>query len=530
MRLITTVCLTALIAGCAQMQTAAPGTPAAATMAREAPAAPKPVTSIPVRVADNEWYQAGQETLKENLARRPIDRPAKNVILFIADGMDTTTVTAARIFAGQQKGMSGEENVLAFETLSHVAMSKTYNTNQQVSDSAGTATAMLTGVKTKAGVISISDEAMVGDCAGGLANPVMTAGELAEQAGMAVGVVSTARLTHATPATVYSHSASRDWESDADLPEGAEACPDIASQLLSFPYGDGIDVALGGGRSNFMPKEMADPEYADRTGRRTDGRDLTAEWEANGGTFVWNKAGLEAASGKVLGLFEPSHMQYDADRSADDEPSLAEMTEKAIDLLSSDEDGYFLMVEGGRVDHAHHGGNASRALSDTVAFDEAVAAALEMVDLQDTLVIVTSDHGHTLTFAGYPKRGNPMLGVVVSTEDDGSPSTEPYPAGDGKPYTTLGYANGPGSILIGHDEDDHLERPDVSDEEAQGLDYQQQALIPSYSETHGGQDVTIYASGPQAYLFDGTVEQNYIFHVIDYALGLNQRAEAASAE
>jgi len=524
MRLITTVCLTALLAGCAQMQVATPAstTPYASVATKQMPA-------IPARVAGNEWYQGGQETLKANLAKRPIDRPAKNVILFIADGMDPTTVTAARIYAGQQKGMTGEENVLAFETLPHLALSKTYNTNQQVADSAGTASAMLTGVKTKAGVISISDDAMVGDCEAALANPVMTAGELAEQAGMAVGVVSTARLTHATPATVYSHSADRGWESDGDLPEGV-ACTDIASQLLSFPYGDGIDVALGGGRGNFMPKEMADPEYDDRTGRRSDGRDLTAEWEAAGGTFVWNKAGLDAASGKVLGLFEPSHMQYDADRSAIDEPSLAEMTEKAIDLLSTDEDGFFLMVEGGRVDHAHHGGNASRALSDTVAFDDAVATALAMVDLEDTLVIVTADHGHTMTFAGYPKRGNPMLGVVVSTEDDGSPSTEPYPAGDGKPYTTLGYANGPGSVLIGHDEDEHFERPDVSNEEAQGLDYQQQALIPGYSETHGGQDVTIFAGGPQAYLFDGTVEQNYIFHVIDYALGLNQRAEAASAE
>ncbi|NHK27646.1 alkaline phosphatase [Parvularcula flava] len=500
------------------------------TSAPEVSATLKTPPAIPARVAGNEWYEGAQETLKANLAKRPIDRPAKNVILFIADGMDPTTVTAARIFDGQQKGMSGEENVLAFETLPHLALSKTYNTNQQVADSAGTASAMLTGVKTKAGMISVSDEAMVGDCQGALDNPVMTAGELAKQAGMAVGVVSTARLTHATPATVYSHSADRDWESDADLPEGAEGCTDIASQLISFPYGDGIDVALGGGRGNFMPKEMADPEYENRTGRRTDGRDLTAEWEAQGGTFVWNKAGLASASGKVLGLFEPSHMQYDADRSVNDEPSLSDMTATAIHLLSADEDGFFLMVEGGRVDHAHHGGNASRALSDTVAFDDAVATALAMVDLEDTLVIVTADHGHTMTFAGYPKRGNPMLGVVVSTEDDGSPSTEPYPAGDGKPYTTLGYANGPGAVLIGHDEDEHFERPEVSDEEAQGLDYQQQALVPGYSETHGGQDVTIFAGGPQAYLFDGTVEQNYIFHVIDFALGLNQRAEAASAE
>ncbi|MCI5046836.1 MAG: alkaline phosphatase, partial [Aquisalinus sp.] len=469
-------------------------------------------------------------------ARQPIVTPAKNVILFIADGMDPTTITAARIFDGQSKGMPGEEHTLTFETLPHLALAKTYNTNMQTPDSAGTATAMMTGVKTKAGVINVTDEVLRGDCAGSLAHPAIAAGELAEMAGMAVGVVSTARLTHATPATVYARAASRDWEADSDLPAAADACKDIARQLIEFPYGDGLEVAMGGGRRNFLPTDMADPEYSFAKGRRNDGRDLITEWtsKSENHVYVWNKAGFDridlTGESKVLGLFEMSHMQYEADRAEDvaGEPSIAEMTATAIDLLSDDEDGYFLMVEAGRVDHAHHAGNAARALQDVQAFDAAVKTALGKVNLDETLIIVTADHGHTLTIQGYPQRGNPILGLAVSPNADGTPGETPALAADGKPYTTLAYANGQGSVFFGGEDGEDITRPEVTNEEAQALNYRQQALIPSGSETHGGQDVSIYAQGPMAYLIDGVVEQNYVFHVIEHALNLNARAEAGT--
>ncbi len=483
-------------------------------------------------LSDNTWYQIGQETLKANLAKKPIDRTARNVILFIADGMDPTTVTAARIYDGQSKGMSGEENVLTFENLPHLAMAKTYNTNMQTPDSAGTASAMMTGVKTKAGVINITDDVLRGDCTGALAHPAMSIGELAEKAGMSVGVVTTAGITHATPATVYAHSADRGWEADSNLPEQASDCTDIASQLINFPIGDGLEVALGGGRRNFLPVEAPDPEYTDKTGRRNDGRDLTSEWtdKSDSHSYVWDTVGFNAVDGskstKLLGLFDMSHMQYEADRENDTagEPSIAEMTVKAIDILSQNQQGFFLMVEGGRVDHAHHAGNAARALRDVQAFDEAVRAALENVDTSETLIVVTADHGHTLSIQGYPRRGNPILGLAVTVNSDGTPSVEPSNAADSKPYPTLAYANGPGSAFLGVKEGAIVTRPEVTDETAQSLDYKQQSVIPSYSESHGGQDVTIYAQGPKAWLFDGVVEQNYVFHVIDHALNLQQRA------
>ncbi|MGV6800460.1 MAG: alkaline phosphatase [bacterium] len=508
------------------------------------PVSQEEMPSIPAAqspLAENEWYELGQATLAANLAKKPINHQAKNVILFIADGMDPTTVTAARIYDGQQKGMPGESNVLNFETLPHLAMSKTYNTNMQVPDSAGTASAMMTGIKTKAGVISITDEAMRNDCQGALAHPAITVAELAEQAGMAVGVVSTARLTHATPATTYAHSANRNWESDADMPQHAEGCKDIAAQLIDWPFGDGVDVALGGGRRGFMPKDQSDPEIGFQKGKRKDGRDLIAEWQAKSDhhKYVWNSETFNAVTIdkdlKLLGLFNSSHMQYEADRANDQggEPSIAEMTEKAIDRLSLNDNGYFLMVEGGRVDHAHHAGNAARALADVRAFDAAVKVALEKTDPQDTLIIVTADHGHTLALQGYPKRGNPILGLVYSLDrKTGLPENTPLAAADGKPYTTLSYGNGPGGVF--HTKKDErdlpITRPVLTDEDVADLNFKQQSLVPMGSETHGGQDVTIYARGPRAWLFDGPVEQNYIFHVMEYALNLNARAQSAEAE
>ena len=146
---------------------------------------------------------------------------AKNVILFIGDGMGVTTVTVARIFDGQSKGMSGEENILPFETFPNVALIKTYASNQMVADSAGTASAISTGVKTRAGVISIGPQAYRRSCEGQLAYPLTTLGELAEQNGKATGIVTTARITHATPAALYAHSAERYWEGDLLLPRDA---------------------------------------------------------------------------------------------------------------------------------------------------------------------------------------------------------------------------------------------------------------------------------------------------------------------
>lgn len=448
--------------------------------------------------------------------------PARNVILFIGDGMGVSTVTAVRILDGQNKGMPGEENILPFERFPHVALSKTYEVNQQVGESAGTATAIMTGQKTNAGLIGLGSGAKRSDCASASGNQLPSVLELAESAGKSTGVVTTTRLTHATPASTFAHAPERDWENDADLTDEARqnGCTDIAAQLIEFPYGDGLEVALGGGRIKFLPHDIADPEGADTLEGRRDARNLASEWlqKYPNSAYIWNQRQFDAidprSTDHLLGLFESDHMQYEADRAEDlgGEPSLAQMTKLAIEILSRNPDGFFLLVEGGRIDHGHHDNNAYRALTDGIAFAEAVAVADEMTGHDDTLIIVTADHSHTFNFSGYPTRGNPILGKVNSNDSKGDPRSYPQLMGDEKPFTTVGYYVGPGAAWVGGP------RPDLSETDtATDKDFVQQAAVPAEDDTHGGEDVAIYARGPGAERIHGVMEQNEIFDAIDKA-------------
>ena len=166
------------------------------------------------------WFAAGRKHVEQAKQQRSWDR-AKNVILFVGDGMGVSTVTAARILDGQlTNGQSGEEQRLTFERFPFSALSKTYNTDLQVSDSAGTMTAMVTGIKTRGGVLSVNQQVVRGNCDTQRGNEVVTLLEQAEEAGLSTGLVSTARLTHATPAAAYAHSVDRDWETDAEMSAG----------------------------------------------------------------------------------------------------------------------------------------------------------------------------------------------------------------------------------------------------------------------------------------------------------------------
>ena len=343
---------------------------------------------VPEAQRRSPWYEAGIAAIREARALTTPRGRARNIILFIGDGMGLSTVTAARIRAGQLAGGSGEENVLSFEHFPYVALSKTYTVDHQVADSAGTATAIFSGVKTRSGVIGVNENVALGDFAAVHGNELTTILDIAEQRGLATGVVTTTRVTHGTPASLYAKTADRHWEDDADmaaLSPAAKAAgvPDIARQLIEYPRGDGIDVVLGGGRTSFFPAVIEDAEEKGTKGRRLDGRDLIGEWltSSRQATFVWNRTQLleldPQATGRVLGLFDPEDMKYESQRAADTagEPSLTEMTQVAIRLLSRDPDGFFLMVEGGRIDHAHHQGSAYMALGETIEFANAVEAA-----------------------------------------------------------------------------------------------------------------------------------------------------------
>lgn len=442
---------------------------------------------------------------KERRAKPPEEPRAKNVILFIGDGMGIATITAARIYDGQKRGETGEENQLSFEKFPNVALVKTYNTNAQVPDSAGTATAMHSGLKTRIGVLGIGPAAEKGVCKDALAHPLPLLGEEVKARGLALGIVTTTRITHATPASVYARSADRDWESDTNIAadQQGQGCKDIALQLAEAKF----DVALGGGSQMFYGKSGG--------GRRADpAADLPAGWAAkNGGVVVKDAAGLAAAPlGKpVLGLFNPSHMSFMAERKADSpEPTLTDMTAAAIARLKADPDGFYLMVEGGRIDHAHHAGQAGFALEEAVEFARAVQWAVDHTDPADTLILVTADHSHVFTIAGYPQRGNDILGLVVAPPgrgEDGGDGKSPVLAADGKPYTTLGYANGPGAVKG--------ERPVPET----GVAARQQALVPTGAETHAGEDVALFATGPGSDRARGVIEQNVIYNIIRKALG-----------
>jgi len=522
--------------------------------------ATKPTNSL---TNNSHWSkQATKQVLNAKVASTQINNKkgaAKNIILFIGDGMGVSTVTAARILAGQQLGKQGEEHQLSFDKFPFTGLIKTYNTNQQTADSAGTMTAIITGVKTKAGMISVSEEAIRGECLTSKNHELLTTLELAEIAGKKTGIVTNTRVTHATPAATYAKSPERDWEDTSDMPQKAidEGCLDIADQLVHFETLleqkvnkgkdhqniNGIDVVMGGGRRHFLRKTKKDntaDAKSKKEGDRKDGRNLIHEWQAQypQGKYIIDQENFDKIdpnnTEKLLALFNESHMRYEADRHNDKlgEPSLSEMTDKAIKILQNNDSGFFLMVEAGRIDHAHHAGSAYNALTEAVELSKAVQIALDNTNPEETLIIVTADHSHVFTIAGYPTRGNPILGKVIGNDSKGNPKAEPELDAEGQPYTTLGYTNGRGFKNLGNEtnanksykHDITAGREDLTEINTEQSGYHQEALIPYSIETHGAEDVAIYATGPGSHLVTGTNEQNIIFHIMNYAGNLTDTA------
>ena len=444
----------------------------------------------------------------------PSGSPTKNVLFFLGDGMGITTMTAARIYS------VGEDGDLTMDTLPETAFVHTFSNDAQVTDSAPSMAAYMTGVKMNNEVISMTAETKATDAAGkpyhtnfdstcpttnGKSVPTLL--EQMKSAGYGTGVVSTTRITHATPAATYSHVCHRDAENTiaaALVPGGAG---------YNSALTDGVDVIFGGGTSYFTAKADG--------GKRNDSRNLLTEFKTQKYSVAANKADfdkLPVDGSKIVGLFTKDHMAYDLDRDASKEPSLAEMTGKAIDALSAKKKGFFLMVEGGRIDHALHATNARRALQDTVAFDNAIKTALEKMQkvdpgLKNTLVVVTADHDHTLNLNGYARRtgkteaGKPGVLGLVKNYVDGKASSDV----DGNPYTIIGFGNGPSRLAT---------RGAISDSALESKDYLQEAVVPLASETHGGADVFLGAQGMGADSFSGVIENTDVFKLIKKSLSL----------
>jgi len=444
----------------------------------------------------------------QSLSSAPTAKPqAKNIIFFLGDGMGPTTITAARIFK------AGEDGLLNFERLDRTARIKTYSADAQVTDSAPSMGAYMTGVKINNDVISMKDakpvapakdangNASIDRCGADNGSSPMTILELAKANGKSVGAVTTTELTHATPASTFAHVCDRDMGyaiAQQVVPGGAG----YNARLL-----DGVDVLMGGGKSHFTPFD------AKRNPKgRGDGRDLIAELGARGYFVANSRADMQSARAgrKFVGIYADSHLDY-ASKRRPEQPTLAEMTAKSIELLSTNPKGFFLMVEGGKIDHALHDTNARNALVETVAFDEAIQTAVERMraldpGLANTLIVVTADHDHTMVLNGYPKRGNPVLDIVR-----GYANGEPTRDADGKTFTTLVFGNGPNRPEV---------RADVDSATALSEDYHQETGVRWSSESHGGGDVKLYATGAGSAPFKGTIENTRVFDLMKAAFGL----------
>ncbi|XP_036322972.1 membrane-bound alkaline phosphatase-like [Rhagoletis pomonella] len=449
------------------------------------------------------WRNQGKEFIKSKFAEKLNTNKAKNVILFLGDGMGVTTHSAARNLLG------GEEKYFSFEKFPYTGLSKTYAVDRIVPDSANTATAYLCGVKAMEGTIGVSAQVEREDCEAMLdtTTHVYSIAKWAMDAGKSAGVVTTTRITHASPAGVYAHIADRDWEDDTEVGKSCGAnsqVNDIAYQLIHGEVGSKLSLMMGGGKRHFVDREI----YAN--GTRSDGQNLIDQYEqlSAKNAYVESLAELNSLNfssvDRVLGLFADSHLLYHLETDASSrQPTLEEMTRKAIEFLSRNEQGYFIFIEGGRIDLAHHDNMARIALDETVEFSKAVQAARELTNEEDTLIVVTADHSHAFSYSGYPYRGNDIFGRTPATP------------GDRKPLMTLSYANGP-SYEKFYDVDNKVRRDPTTIVTGDIYDVFP-ATAPLDTETHGGDDVAVFAVGPWAHLFTGAYEQNTIPHIMAYA-------------
>ncbi|CAH8596520.1 unnamed protein product [Dicrocoelium dendriticum] len=441
-------------------------------------------------------------------------RRPQNVILFIGDGMGISTVTGARYLKANYHGKAAGEVGMEWDNWPFSALVQTYSADRMTTDSAASATALLCGVKAANKVLGITGVPTCCSCRRlNTTSYVKSSLILAQEAGLSTGIVTTSRVTDATPAAAYANSLHRKWE--AIPPETAEnntACEDIASQMVK--RGLDFNVILGGGYRKFYqnvssttPKEPGD---------RTDGRNLLEEWvseqhrRGRHWQLIFNRTELlnvnVANTDYLLGLFSGSYMDYDLLRT--DQPSLSEMTMVAIDILSKNPKGYFLLVEGARIDHGHHWNTAKIALTDTTAMEDAVLVAVEETDPDDTLLIVTADHSQPYGIVGYGTRDLSVLDVDYTLMGS-----------DGMRYLISSYFNGPGGKV-------NESRDDPNTPMRFGDKFVQQALVPMVLSTHAAEDVAIYAKGPMGQLIHGTMDNTHVAHITMYSLCLGSYKNA----
>uniref|UniRef100_A0A914VVD9 Alkaline phosphatase n=1 Tax=Plectus sambesii TaxID=2011161 RepID=A0A914VVD9_9BILA len=466
------------------------------------------------------WFRLGEEELsrRQETVRNKREK-AKNVILFIGDGMGLASVTAARIHRGQMEKRHNNQDPLSWEKFPIAGLVKTYCLNEHVTDSSASATAFLSGSKVNAHTLGIDGTIAKNHCnVSREGHELESIASMAIKLGLSVGVVTTTSVTHATPAALYAHTASRWVQSDYDAQKlNLTDCIDTAAQLIDHFPGNQFKVILGGGRQKMTPNTTKDEEVDGAFGERLDKRNLVDEWRSKAGkrSYVWNRQQLLDVdfdnTDYLMGLFEQEHFSFELKNDTSN-PKLSEMTAAAIRILQKNEKGYLLLVEGGVIDLALHQNYAKFAITEVLAMEKAVETARKMTNRDDTLVIVTADHSHTLTMPGYMSRNISIFGSKI--QEWGKLDDLPNPA--------LVFANGP-SALRHTNGTETIQRLNLSTVDTEDLYFRQPAFIPLIEETHGGEDVGIWADGPEARLFTGTMENTFIAHAIACALCLNER-------
>lgn len=404
-------------------------------------------------------------------------------------------------------------------------------------DSFSTATALFGGVKANYETGGVDAAVKLGDCQSSLneSHHVESILHWAQNANMGTGFVTTTRVVHATPAALYANTPDRRWECEATMPVDARGrCKDIARQLVEEAPGNKLNVIMGGGRQCLVSNvtgSVTDPVDT-WSCYRQDGRDLIREWKdlrvrgKQSFAVLENNSdlqNLDEGHHFVMGIFANGHLKYDSERDTGPEgmPSLSQMTISAIKTLEKHKNGFVLVVEAGMVDQAHHRGMAKQALNEVLALDTAIEETLKLManDNDETLIIVTSDHAHTLSISGYPEKGNSIFGVAQRSKTDQIP------------YTTLGYMTGgpDGFQYEVAAETGKITRRDPSTENTEDFNYVQQVAISTDENTHSGVDVAVHAVGPWAHLFHRVHEQSYVAHVISFAARIGRFRESSGA-
>ncbi len=425
------------------------------------------------------------------LHAQPDTSQPRNVVLIITDGMGPASLTMARDYVLHTQGRES-----LFTDDYFVGSIATAATNSRVTDSASSATAYSTGHRTYNGAVGVDT----------LRRPLGTIVEAAKARGMKTGLVATTRITHATPAAFSAHVPSRAMENE------------IADQQFAL----GVDVLMGGGRRHF---EAATVEGS----RRTDERNLLAEMEAAGYTLVTSRAELAAhTTTPMAALLAMDQLNYELDRPIS-EPSLAEMTAAALRLLSTDNpNGFFLMVEASRIDHAGHENDPAGHVHDILAFETAFEEAIRFARADgNTLVLSTADHetgglsiGRDGVYAWQPEVLVPVTASVDAMAE----------------MLTQGMA--PAAILAEHAGIDSLTADEIGKLNVAASDANPRALRTAMMHLisdragigwttggHTGVDVNVFAFGPSAGRFAGHYENAAFGRMMADVLGLDLDAQ-----